>query len=88
MGVVNKNFSNQETKDTKDQVTNTQVPMMKLPSRAHPQMGVPIAARSAVDVEAGRIEVANADEPAGGRLDGGPIPILLKDALIACLEVS
>ena len=62
--------------------------MMKLPGRAHPQIGVPIVARSVVDVEAVRIEVANVDELAVGRLDGGPIPILLKDALIACLEVS
>jgi len=80
-------MANQETKDTKDQVTNTQVPMMKLPGRAHPQIGVPIAARNAVDVEAVRTEVANADEPADGRPDGGPVPIFLKDTLIACLKV-
>ena len=73
MGVVNKNFSNQETKDTKDQVTNTQVPMMKLPGRAHPQIGVPIVARIVVDVEAVRIEVANVDELAVGRLDAQPM---------------
>ena len=73
MGVVNKNFSNQETKDTKDQVTNTQVPMMKLPGRAHPQIGVPMGARIVVDVEAVRIEVANVDELAVGRLDAQPM---------------
>ena len=69
MRIINKIFSNQETKDTKDQVTNTQVPMMKLPGRAHPQSGVPIAARIAVDEEAARNEVANVDELAVGRPD-------------------
>ena len=69
----NKIFSNQETKDAKDQVTNTQVPIMKLPGRAHPQKGAPRGARSAVDAEAARIEAANVDELAAGRLDGGPV---------------
>ena len=71
--LILKIFPNQEIKDTKDQATNTQVPMMKLPGRAHTQRGVPTGARSAEDAEAARIEVANADEPAVGRLDGGPV---------------
>ena len=62
--------------------------MMKLPGRAHPQIGVPTVARSGEDVEAVRIEVANVDELAVGRLDGGPVPIFLKDTLIACLEIG
>ena len=47
--------------------------MMKLPGRAHPQIGAPKAARPVADAEAARIEAANVDEPAVGRLDGGPV---------------
>ena len=46
---------------------------MRLPGRAHPQIGVPIVARIVVDVEAVRIEVANVDELAVGRLDAQPM---------------
>ena len=62
--------------------------MMKLPGRAHPQTGAPRVARIVADAEAARIEDPNADELADGRLDGGPVPILLKDSLVACLEVG
>ena len=46
---------------------------MRLPGRAHPQIGVPIVARIVVDVEAVRIEVANVDELAVGRLEAQPM---------------
>ena len=46
---------------------------MKLPGGTHPQNGVLIVARIAVDAEAVRIEVTNEDEEAVGRLDTEPM---------------
>jgi hypothetical protein len=49
------------------------VTLTRLPGRAHTQIRVPIVARIVVDVETLRIEVANVDELAVGRLDAQPM---------------